>query len=112
MGEVSPSDAGLASGLVNTAFMMGGAIGLAVLVSLADSRTQTLRETGDGPLVALTGGYHAAFLVAAAFALAGAIGTLLVMRPVAPPGAPPEGDAGEPQGAGEATEARREPTAA
>jgi EmrB/QacA subfamily drug resistance transporter len=112
MGEVPPSDAGLASGLVNTAFMMGGAIGLAVLVSLADSRTQTLRETGDGPLVALTGGYHAAFLVGAAFALAGAIGTLLVMRPVAPPGAPPEAAAEEPQGAGEATEAPREPTAA
>ncbi len=84
MGDVAPSEAGLASGIVNTAFMMGGALGLAVLVSVADSRTDSLRSGGDGPLVALTGGYHAAFLVAAAFAALGALLALL-LRPVAPP---------------------------
>jgi EmrB/QacA subfamily drug resistance transporter len=85
MGDVAPTDSGLASGIVNTAFMMGGALGLAVLVSAADSRTQSLRDSGDGPLDALTGGYHLGFLVAAAFAAVGALGAL-VLRPVSPPG--------------------------
>jgi EmrB/QacA subfamily drug resistance transporter len=89
MGDVEPRDAGLASGIVNTAFMMGGALGLAVLVSVADSRTSSLRDAGDGPLVALTGGYHTAFLVAAVFAAIGALGALL-LRPVAPPSAEAE----------------------
>ena len=73
MSDVEPSDAGLASGVVNTAFMMGGALGLAVLASLAASRTETLAASGEGPLEALTGGYHAAFLVGAVFALAAAV---------------------------------------
>jgi MFS family permease len=73
MSDVEPRDAGLASGVVNTAFMMGGALGLAVLASLAASRTETLAASGDGPLEALTGGYHAAFLVGALFALAAAV---------------------------------------
>jgi MFS family permease len=72
MSDVKPSEAGLASGVVNTSFMMGGALGLAVLASLAASRTDTLADAGDGPLAALTGGYHAAFLVGALFALAAA----------------------------------------
>jgi EmrB/QacA subfamily drug resistance transporter len=84
MGDVEPTEAGLASGIVNTAFMMGGALGLAVLVSVADSRTDSLRSGGDGPLEALTGGYHAAFFVAAAFAAVGALLGLL-LRPVSPP---------------------------
>ena len=62
MSDVEPSEAGLASGVVNTAFMMGGALGLAVLASLAAARTH-----GDS-LAALTTGYHAAFLVGALFA--------------------------------------------
>jgi EmrB/QacA subfamily drug resistance transporter len=73
MSDVEPSDAGLASGVVNTAFMMGGALGLAVLASLAASRTETLAASGEGTLEALTGGYHAAFLVGALFALAAAV---------------------------------------
>ena len=73
MSDVEPSDAGLASGVVNTAFMMGGALGLAVLASLAASRTETLAASGEGPLEALTGGYHAAFLAGAIFALAAAV---------------------------------------
>jgi EmrB/QacA subfamily drug resistance transporter len=73
MSDVRQSDAGLASGIVNTAFMMGGALGLAVLASLAASRTETLEASGDSPLDALTGGYHAAFLVGALFAAAAAV---------------------------------------
>src|SRR5881227_3145239 len=79
MGDVEPSEAGLASGLVNTSFMMGGALGLAVLASIAASRTHNLRVAGHGELSALTGGYHLAFLVGAAFAALAAVlgGTLL-----------------------------------
>jgi EmrB/QacA subfamily drug resistance transporter len=72
MSDVEPAEAGLASGVVNTSFMMGGALGLAVLASLAASRTETLEASGHAPLEALTGGYHAAFLVGALFAAAAA----------------------------------------
>ena len=58
MSDVEPSDAGLASGIVNTSFMMGGALGLAVLASVAAARTETLSESGSGTLEALTGGYR------------------------------------------------------
>ncbi|MEY2505468.1 MAG: hypothetical protein QOG27_1748, partial [Verrucomicrobiota bacterium] len=92
MSDVEPQDAGLASGVVNTAFMMGGALGLAVLASLADSRTRSLVGDGEGPLAALTGGYHLSFVVGAVFALAAAgIGAWLLRNPQAPPAqhAPP-----------------------
>jgi len=72
MSDVVPEQSGLASGVVNTAFMMGGALGLAVLASLAASRTDTLSASGDSHLVALNGGYHAAFLGGAIFAAAAA----------------------------------------
>jgi MFS family permease len=82
MSDVAPEEAGLASGIVNTSFMMGGALGLAVLASLAASRTDSLLSSGDEALVALNGGYHAAFLVGAIFAAAGAAigGALLVNK--------------------------------
>jgi EmrB/QacA subfamily drug resistance transporter len=73
MSGVRQTEAGLASGIVNTAFMMGGALGLAVLASLAASRTESLEASGDSPLVALNGGYHAAFLVGAIFVVASAV---------------------------------------
>jgi EmrB/QacA subfamily drug resistance transporter len=68
MSDVAPEESGLASGVVNTAFMMGGALGLAVLASLATSRTDTLRAAGHSSLAALAGGYHVAFLAGAVFA--------------------------------------------
>ncbi len=69
MSDVEPQDSGLASGVVNTAFMMGGAVGLAVLASVASARTHHLAATGHGALTALTGGYHVAFAIGALFAL-------------------------------------------
>jgi EmrB/QacA subfamily drug resistance transporter len=89
MSDVEPHEAGLASGIVNTAFMMGGALGLAVLASIASSRTGALAASGDGKLQSLVGGYHLAFVAGAAFALAGAaIGaSLLRVRAHAPAGA-------------------------
>ena len=79
MSDVAAQESGLASGIVNTAFMMGGALGLAILASLADSRTDSLLGSGDAPLAALNGGYHAAFLVGAFFAVAAAVlGTVLL----------------------------------
>jgi EmrB/QacA subfamily drug resistance transporter len=85
MSDVDQSEAGLASGVVNTAFMMGGALGLAVLASLADARTDTLLGDGDGQLTALTGGYHAAFIAGAAFAAAAAaVGGVFIRASMAP----------------------------
>ncbi|MGB2873861.1 MAG: hypothetical protein WBB76_00125, partial [Gaiellaceae bacterium] len=80
MSDVAPEEAGLASGLVNTAFMMGGALGLAVLASLADRRTVTLRAAGDGLTAALNGGYHVAFLAGAIFALAAGVTGAVLLR--------------------------------
>src|SRR5262249_40605424 len=68
MSDVGPEESGLASGLVNTSFMMGGALGLAILASLAAWRTDSLKADGEDAVAALAGGYHAAFLVPAIFA--------------------------------------------
>jgi EmrB/QacA subfamily drug resistance transporter len=81
MSDVDPSEAGLASGVVNTSFMMGGAVGLAVLASLAQSRTDSLRASGDSALTALTGGYHAAFVLGSLFAFAAAALGALLLNP-------------------------------
>ena len=79
MSDVEPQDSGLASGIVNTAFMMGGALGLAVLASVASARTQHLAASGHGTLTALTGGYHVAFAIGAVFAVGAAtIGATLL----------------------------------
>jgi EmrB/QacA subfamily drug resistance transporter len=82
MSDVEPKDSGLASGIVNTAFMMGGSLGLAVLASLAAVRTNSLLAQSVSTPEALTAGYSLAFLVGAACAGAAAmLGLLLRERP-------------------------------
>jgi EmrB/QacA subfamily drug resistance transporter len=85
MGDAKPHEAGLASGVVNTSFMFGGALGLAVLASLAAWRTDDLLASGDGQLAGLLGGYHLAFVGGAIFAAVAATTGGLLLRPVAPP---------------------------
>jgi len=81
MGDVEPHESGLASGVVNTAFMMGGALGLAVLVAVSDHRRASLLDSGASQVSALNGGLHVAFAVGAVAALgAAAIGGLF-LRP-------------------------------
>jgi len=80
MSEVAPTESGLASGVVNTSFMMGGALGLAVLASLAAARADTLAASLADPLAALTGGYHLAFVIGAVFAAVAALLGALLLR--------------------------------
>jgi EmrB/QacA subfamily drug resistance transporter len=79
MSDVPADESGLASGVVNTAFMMGGALGLASLASLAAFRTESLIASGTAPVAALNSGYQIAFLVGAVFAAgAGILGATLI----------------------------------
>jgi MFS family permease len=87
MSGVQPSEAGLASGVVNTSFMMGGALGLAVLASAAASRTASLSDSGHGALASLNGGYHLAFLIGAGFAVLAGVVAALLIHETAPSGA-------------------------
>ena len=80
MSDVAPEESGLASGVVNTAFMMGGALGLAILASLAQRRTINLRAAGDSLAAALNGGYHLAFLAGAILAATGAVLGVTMLR--------------------------------
>jgi EmrB/QacA subfamily drug resistance transporter len=83
MGDVEQTEAGLASGVVNTSFMMGGALGLAILASVATSRTDSLLSSGEAQLSALNSGYHVAFVVGAVFAIAAAVIGGALLRPQA-----------------------------
>ena len=80
MTDVEPERSGLASGLVNTSFMLGGALGLAVLASVAASQTSSSIAAGVSQIAALTTGYHAAFAIGAAFAITAAALGFRVLR--------------------------------
>jgi hypothetical protein len=81
MNDVPASDSGLASGMVNTSFMMGGALGLAVLASLAAAKTRRDTALGAAATEALNAGYHLAFAVGAGFAiLAALIGVVMFSK--------------------------------
>jgi MFS family permease len=78
MSGATQSDSGLASGLVNTTVQVGGAVGLAVLATLATERTDGLLADGESAAAALNSGYHLAYLIGAAL-IAVAIGVALTL---------------------------------
>jgi EmrB/QacA subfamily drug resistance transporter len=83
MSGATPSDSGLASGLVNTTLQVGGAIGLAVLATLATERTESSLANGDSFASALNSGYHLAYLIGAALVIAAIVVALTMLRPEA-----------------------------
>jgi EmrB/QacA subfamily drug resistance transporter len=89
MSDVQPRDAGLASGLINTTAQVGGALGLAVLATLATTRTADLTAAGDPLPAALTGGYGLAFSIAALLMVAAILIALFVVTPDHPRAAHP-----------------------
>jgi EmrB/QacA subfamily drug resistance transporter len=82
MTGITPADAGLASGLVNTTAQVGGALGLAVLATVSAGRTSTLTAHGHSVADALTGGYHLAFWIAAALVAAAIAVAAVTLRPL------------------------------
>jgi EmrB/QacA subfamily drug resistance transporter len=84
MSGASASDSGVASGLVNTSVQVGGAIGLAVLATLATERTERLLAEGEASLEALNSGYHLAYLVGAGLVVVAIAIAFTVLREPAP----------------------------
>jgi EmrB/QacA subfamily drug resistance transporter len=87
MGDVEPHEAGLASGTVNTSFMMGGALGLAVLVAVSTGVTS---GSSAAPVEALKDGFRVAFGIGAVFAIAAGVigGVFLRPKPMVMPEMP------------------------
>ncbi len=83
MSGATRADAGLASGLVNTTQQVGGALGLAVLVTLSTGRSDDLLAGGESTVRALTEGYQLAFTIAAGLVVAALVVAATVLRPAA-----------------------------
>jgi MFS family permease len=81
MADVPAADAGLGSGITNVSQQISGALGLAVLSTLAADRTQGLVADGDDVTSALLGGYHLAFLAGAIAIVAGIVLAIALLRP-------------------------------
>ncbi len=77
---VEPREAGLASGLINTSQQIGGALGVAILITVATTQAENLLESGDDQAEAYTSGYSLAFWVGAAFAIASLVATFVLLR--------------------------------
>jgi MFS family permease len=77
---VKDSEAGLASGLINTSQQIGGALGIAALSAVATSATDSAVASGTALPVALTDGFEAAFIGGAIVAAIGVVASLVLIR--------------------------------
>ncbi|MCW3041144.1 MAG: drug resistance transporter, EmrB/QacA subfamily [Solirubrobacterales bacterium] len=81
MSDARPEDMGLASGLINTTVQVGGAIGLAVLATLAAGRTESLQAEGVAKAAALNSGYHLGYVVGSGLVVVALLIAIFVLRP-------------------------------
>ena len=81
MADVPAADAGLGSGITNVSQQISGALGLAVLSTVAANHTQGLLSDGNGPTSSLLGGYHVAFIAGALAIVAGIVLAMALLRP-------------------------------
>jgi hypothetical protein len=84
MADVPAADAGLASGITNVSQQVSGALGLAVLSTVAANHTQGLVDDGNGLTSSLLGGYHVAFIAGAVAIVAGIVLATVILRPREP----------------------------